>query len=108
MNSHGGGGGLSAESYINAREQEEGEGITRFLTRLIGFHTFQQQENKYREGSPLFSMHDLIASSMTIVDGTEDRSLTPTQRQIMQILKLNKDQLEVHEVCTSLPDFYLT
>ena len=57
---------------------------------------FQQQENKYREGSPLFSMHDLIASSMTI--DADERSLTPTQRQIMQILKLNKDQLEVHEV----------
>ena len=41
-------------------------------------------------------MHDLIASSMTI--DADERSLTPTQRQIMQILKLNKDQLEVHEV----------
>lgn len=28
----------------------------------------------------------------------DDRSLTPTQRQILQILKLNKDQLETHEV----------
>jgi len=42
-------------------------------------------------------MHDLIASSMK--NDTNERSLTPTQRQIMQILKFNQDQLEFHEVC---------
>uniref|UniRef100_A0A1I8BMQ8 JmjC domain-containing protein n=1 Tax=Meloidogyne hapla TaxID=6305 RepID=A0A1I8BMQ8_MELHA len=55
----------------------------------------KQQENKYREGSILFNMHDLIASSMK--SDSDERSLTPTQRQIMQILKLNQDQLEFHE-----------
>uniref|UniRef100_A0A915MYF2 JmjC domain-containing protein n=1 Tax=Meloidogyne javanica TaxID=6303 RepID=A0A915MYF2_MELJA len=55
----------------------------------------KQQENKYREGSILFNMHDLIASSMK--SDTDERSLTPTQRQIMQILKFNQDQLEFHE-----------
>uniref|UniRef100_A0A183CGM8 JmjC domain-containing protein n=1 Tax=Globodera pallida TaxID=36090 RepID=A0A183CGM8_GLOPA len=56
----------------------------------------------YREGSPLWSMQELIADSMQMDSPITSNKLTPTQRQILQILKINKDQFEGGSLETTL------
>ncbi|KAI1709800.1 jmjC domain, hydroxylase domain-containing protein [Ditylenchus destructor] len=55
---------------------------------------YKQQQNRYKEGSPLWTMSELAAQSMR----QPFYELDPTQRQIMQVLKLNKEQLEHNEL----------
>ncbi|KAL3074208.1 hypothetical protein niasHS_015038 [Heterodera schachtii] len=56
----------------------------------------------YREGSSLWSSQELVADSMQMDSPTTHNRLTPTQRQILQILKVNKDQLEGGSLETTL------
>uniref|UniRef100_A0A915CZR9 Uncharacterized protein n=1 Tax=Ditylenchus dipsaci TaxID=166011 RepID=A0A915CZR9_9BILA len=55
---------------------------------------YKQQQNRYREGSSLWTMSELAAHSLR----QPFYELDPTQRQIMQVLKLNKEQLEHNEL----------
>jgi hypothetical protein len=74
----------------------------RILCTLITLAFFQKQHSQYREKAHgVWSMSQLAANSLRHslnFDEVPGLALTSTQRQIMEILKLNKEQLEHNEL----------